>query len=598
MAVATHGERTAISASDQQVSYSALQRWSDGIANALDAPGYDAGQPVLIFLSRPVDVIAAMIGCLKAGLIFAPIDPEQALARLRKQVSVASPGIVIHDDTTRPLLHGLGLQGARELSIASIDVAGSHTRATNSRDPDSAAYLYFTSGSTGEPKGILGRFKSIGHFVNWEIKALALDSTVRVSQLTTPSFDAILRDIFTPLTVGGTVCIPPRRTLVADGAALARWLDDQSVTLLHTVPSALRILLRSLETQNGSRPGALKHVCVAGEPLLPIDVARFFKFFGSEVELVNLYGPSETTMIKLFHRVRHEDADRASVPIGKPIDGARVVVLDARQRPVGTGMIGEIYIRTPYRTLGYFRRPDLTNEVFVPNPMSDDPDDIVYRSGDLGRMLENGDVEFAGRRDRQVKINGVRIEIAEVENVIREHPSITDVAIVERQGLSGGTELVAYVVMTPPVSHDELRNLILERAHPGMVPSYFVSAESLPRSATGKLNYAELPQPEIAADDGPHVAPETPLEQAVAEIWTDLLQIDAPSIDAHFFRVGGHSLLAMQVLSRIEAAFSVNVPLRDFLINPTIRGLAEHIAAEMLAANETDDYVKSLLEST
>jgi len=170
--------------------------------------------------------------------------------------------------------------------------------------------------------------------------------------------------------------------------------------------------------------------------------------------------------------------------------------------------------------------------------LSDDVNDIVYRTGDLGRMMETGEIEFAGRRDRQVKINGVRIELAEVESLFREHPGVQDVAIVDRQGISGSSELIAYMVLQPKIATDELRRFLLDRAQPGMLPSHFVLADSLPRTASGKLNYAELPEPDIAADDSPFVAPQTPLEQAVAAIWTDLLQIDTLSIDAHFFRVG------------------------------------------------------------
>lgn len=598
-AVAAHGERAAVETVDRQVSYSQLDRWTDRIAASLQQAVGGSDRPVVIFLEQPLVAIAAILAGMKAGVVIAPLDPEQPVQRLRKLVATADPCVILCDAATAAAVPGLEAREARLLSVEPLEEGAAEVQPFNhaTRDPDSPAYIFFTSGSTGEPKGILGRYKAIGQFANWECKALGLNDSVRVSQLTIPSFDAVLRDLFTPWAVGGVICLPPKRNIIADAAGLAQWLTNARVTLLHTIPSTLRILMRGLESHSAQRPTALTQICVAGEPLLPADVARFFRLFGDGVALFNFYGPSETTMIKVCHPVQPKDSERASVPIGKPIDGARVVILDARQRPVGTGMIGEIYIRTPYRSLGYYKRPDLTAQCFVPNPLSDDVNDIVYRTGDLGRMIETGEIEFAGRRDRQVKINGVRIELAEVESLFREHPSVQDVAIVERQGITGGVELIAYLVLQPKIALEELRQFLLDRAQPGMIPSHFVLAESLPRTATGKLNYAELPEPDIAADDSPFVAPQTPLEQAVAEIWSDLLQVETLSIDAHFFRVGGHSLLAMQVLSRVEAAFSVNVSLRDFLVNPTIRGLAEMVAAEMLAASDSDDDLKSLLEA-
>ncbi|MYM91314.1 amino acid adenylation domain-containing protein [Rugamonas sp. FT82W] len=595
-----YGDRVALSGPDGELSYRQLDQWSSQLAGRMRRETRDPDRPVLILAATAVDTIVAMIAALKAGIVYAALDTGQAPKRLLRLIESTAPALVVCDAAGQAVLDQLDWPDAAP-AISAEGGAGEAPAAVadGERAADAPCYIYYTSGSTGEPKGILGRYKAIGHFANWEAQALQLDDTVRVSQLTTPSFDAMLRDVFTPLALGGTICVPPARAIIADGAALAAWLARARVSLLHTIPSTLRILMQAAEADPAFSAGALRHVCVAGEALLPVDVARFRRLFGDAVSLYNFYGPSETTMIKLFHKVEAADAERASVPIGKPIDGARAVILDAQQRRVGNGMIGEIYIRTPYRSLGYYRRPDLTEQVFVPNPLGDDPADIVYRTGDLGRVLESGEIEFAGRRDRQVKINGVRIEIAEIENIVREHPSVRDVAIIEHEGYHIGTELVAYVVAADGLAVEQLRPFILERAHAGMVPHHLIAIEQLPRTASGKLNYAELPQPDLSADEGPFVAPQSPLEQAVADIWTDLLQVDELSVNAHFFRVGGHSLLAMQVLSRVEAAFSVNIALRDFLIQPTIRSLAEEIGTALLVdASESDDMLLQSLLAT
>jgi len=362
--VAAHGDRTAVQTADREVSYAELDRWTDTIAARLQQATSGSDRPAVIFLEQPLGTIAAILGGVKAGVIIAPLDPEQPVQRLRKLVAAADPCVILHDAATAAAVAALEARDACSLSIEPLEQAGAtaDTRpfSRTARDPDSPTYIFFTSGSTGEPKGILGRYKAIGQFANWERKALGLGDGVRVSQLTNPSFDAILRDLFTPWAVGGVVCVPPSRNIIADATGFAQWLGSARVSLLHTIPSTLRILMRALESHNAQQPAALKQICVAGEPLLPADVARFSRLFGDSVALFNFYGPSETTMIKLFHEVQAKDAERASVPIGKPIDGTRVVILDARQRPVGTGMIGEIYIRTPYRSLGYYKRPDLT----------------------------------------------------------------------------------------------------------------------------------------------------------------------------------------------------------------------------------------------
>jgi amino acid adenylation domain-containing protein len=592
-----HPERIALSSSGTQITYGALDQWSDAIAAALRSRLGSTVGPVIILSSEPMQVIAAVIATMKEGQIFVPLDAQTQPARLLKAIDTADPVAILCDANGAALAKDFKLPAF----IESIDIGAPRApetllQYTDEEDPESACYIYFTSGSTGEPKGILGRLKSIAHFARWQARAFDLDESVRCTQLTTPAFDAFLRDIFTPLNIGGTVCLPPDRNLVADGERLVNWLDEASVTLMHTTPAILRILLKTLQARS-HRPRTLTRICVAGAVLLPIDVKRFFDVFGTTVELVNFYGPSETTMIKLFHRVRAEDAERASVPVGKPIDGCRVLILDNRQKPCGIGMIGEIYIRTPFKSLGYYQRPDLTSEVFVSNPVSGDLQDLVYRTGDLGRMLDDEELEFIGRRDRQIKINGIRIELGEIENTFHEHPNVRDITLVERKLDEGANELIAYIVASPEVPEDELRRAMNERLPTAMIPRHFIFLPILPRTVTGKIDYSALPDIALeVADSAEYVAPQTPVEVTLASIWRELMQIDTPSTTANFFSVGGHSLLAMQVLSRVEAAFAINLELRDFLDDPTIRGLASKIESDILTATADDDELLQLLE--
>jgi amino acid adenylation domain-containing protein len=592
-------DNIAISHPEGDLTYAALDSWSDALAADILARGDAYNLPLVVLVEDRRRAVAAIIAVLKAQAIFAPLDLRHPSNRIHAAIDVAEPVFMLCDAAGAARAAELGLDKTlRRIDIGDPRTGGAPDLArVEEEDEDAPAYIYFTSGSTGEPKGILGRLKAIGHFARWEAGAFGLDASVRCAQLTTPAFDAILRDIFTPLLVGGTICIPGARDIIADPAAFARWLDVEQVTLLHTTPSILRGLLRAL-AGGADVPRALRRVCVAGEVLPPVDAELFFDRFGDAAVLTNFYGPSETTMIKLFHEVTREDTRRHSIPIGKPISGARALVIDSRQQPCGIGMIGEIYIRTPFRSLGYYQRPDLNAERFVPNPLTQDPADIVYRTGDLGRMTEDGTLEFVGRKDRQVKIGGVRVEIADVENTLYRHHAVRDTVVVENRRPDGTAELAAYVVLSPEIPDTELRAFLGERLPADMIPAHFVAVPVLPRTVTGKVDFAALPSL-APRDTGPreYVEPATSVEIELAKIWRELMQIDTPSATANFFAVGGHSLLALQVLSRVEAAFAVNVALKDFLADPTIRGLATQIEAEVLAIENDDELLELLRDS-
>lgn len=600
--IAALPDNPAFNTPERDLTYRELGIWVAAIQQGIDAQG-PREAPVIVLASDAVCSVAAMIGLMASGRIMVPLDADQSPHRLLQIIELVKPQLVLHDDGTAALLDKVDRQQALVRLNVQRDRLQLSTASSGmtvvEREADAPCYIYFTSGSTGQPKGIVGRLKSIAHFVAWEADELQLDEGVRISQLTSPAFDAVLRDIYTPLSVGGTICFPPTRKVLGDGPSFAAWLGQANVGVMHAVPSVLRVLLQAIAADPALKPAGLRHVCVAGEVLYPSDVELFRETLGTDVSLVNLYGPSETTMVKLFHRVDMAAPARASIPVGKAMPGARAIVVDARQKPCGVGMVGEIYIRTPYRSLGYFDRPDLTAEVFVPNPLSGDAEDLVYRTGDLGRLLDTGDIEFVGRRDRQVKINGVRLELAEIEGLARQSPAVTDIAVVERQVPARSSELVAYVVLAPGADTAQVSRHMLEHGSAAMLPQHLISLPALPRTVTGKVDYGALPAVDLSdsggADGGP--APSTPLEVAVGELWQELLNSPGlPGIDARFFSLGGHSLLAMQLLSRIEASFGVSVSIREFLDSPTIRQLARLIETAFLEASIDEDLLSLMQE--
>lgn len=579
MAETTPG-RIAISSGDTRITYGELQQRADKLARLLLSGDAKKGSIVAILLDDKVDAITSMIAVLKARAVFVPFDPLLPDLRLETLVRQVAPDLFISEGNQAQRLHGfphgkvLSLDKYRRLDQLAVDnVLVSKTAEPS--EPDDCCYIYFTSGSTGRPKSIAGRLKGIDHFIRWQIQTLNIGGDDRVSQLLPLSFDGSLRDIFVPLCAGGTVCVPEHNEIVSDAKELVSWIDRESISLIHCVPTLFRAILN--EELHAARFRALRYVLLAGEALLPSDVGRWMEVFGDRVKLINLYGTSETTMAKFIYEVQPGDEKRRSIPVGKPMPGARALIVDEDGRACPPGAIGEIYIRTPYRSHGYYKQPELTAEVFIPNPFSNDPSDIVYKTGDLGRMLEDGNIELLGRKDQQVKIRGVRVELEEINSLARGFNGVKDVAVIDRKDTSGGNFLCAYLVGNGDLEVDALREYLNERLPNPMVPSAFVMMEKLPRTMSGKIDRRALPDLKDRAGRGEHVAPRTGTEQIVAEIWANILGLPKISLHDNFFELGGHSLLATQVMVRVRKTMGVELPLRALFENPSVAKLASHI---------------------
>ncbi len=576
------GDHLAVDAADHRLTYRQLVDRAGELAARLRQSGAAPGSLVAIVADRVGDVIAAMLGTLEAGCAFVPLDFGFPVATLPAVIAEVEPRFWLvgpeHEEALAELRRTLGFE-VTVLPLAPLDTRGNGVVSKGvalpadipPRDPEGLCYVYFTSGSTGRPKGIAGRLKAIDHFIRWEIEALGIGPGTRVSQFTSPAFDAFLRDAFVPLAAGGTVCVPGGREVLLDGRRLAEWIEEQRVELLHCTPSLFRSLL-ALDLDAG-RFQALRHVLLAGEPLLPTDVRRWHTVFGDRIEMINLYGPSETTMVKFFHRVRPEDGGAQFVPIGQPMPGARAIVVDDKGQVCRPNKVGEIYIRTPYRSLGYLNQPQLTGEVFIQNPWSDRPDDVVYKTGDLGRVREDGNFEILGRRDQQVKVRGVRIEVAPIEDLLRDHPAVAEAVVAARDDVQGNKFLCAYVVAKGKLEPDRLGEFLRARLPEAMIPSVFVEMEALPRTLSGKVNRQGLPDPGGLLRRE-HVAPRTPVEEELCGIFSELLAVPRIGIRDSFFALGGHSLSATLLLSRMRARLGVEVPLREVFRRPTVEEIA------------------------
>lgn len=579
---------TAISEVNGNISYENLNQYVNQIAVLLIEQGIQKGDVIGSSIDPSIDYVASMLAVLKVGAIFMPLDAETPKKRLAFVFEKTAPKQIIRNNTeladySIPVTLLPAFQANKWIAEPDIMVDG-----------NDSAYIIFTSGSTGFPKIIEGQHKGLSHFIHWEIKTFVLDGSARVSWLAPPTFDVSLRDIFVPLLSGGTLVIPD-----AEGrkktSYLTMWLAENAITLLHCVPSIFRVLTKEFKDTPNSKLPDLQKVLLAGEPIYAKDVTAWRELFGERIELVNLYGPSETTLAKAYFSIKTLPSQpQAIIPIGQAISNS-VLLIIKNHRLCASGEIGEIFIKTPFRTKGYYGDAELTATVFVQNPLHQDSEDIVYKTGDMGRYLENHVVEFLGRQDNQVKINGVRIELTEVEQAVLTHDLIEQAVVIAQDGV-----LVCYFVACEPLTNDELRDHLRQWLPSTMLPTFFVSLTEMPLNLHGKVDRKALPKPNELLYGENFQAPENEIESELVEQWQQLLGLTKIGVTHAFIDMGGDSLKAMRMIAGIYKAFNVDISLKDFFEQPTIRHLATLIAKtktdtqqNILPCAEAADYAVS-----
>lgn len=563
----------------RHITYQALNDNANHIAQNLIERGVKKDVIVAITLESSIEYIAYMIGIMKAGGILLPLDMTFPESRLRYILNKTAPEVIITEK------HGIDkLTRLQEKPCQIMTVDGELNLSVNQEkiyensipSPDDSNYIMYTSGSTGEPKAIVGCHKSLSHFIHWEIKEFGLDEQVKGTQLAPVTFDASLRDIFVPLIAGGTVCIPARKVR-ENITRLIDWMADSKITLVHCVPSLFRLITKELETRNEKLAlPALKHILMAGEAIYGRDVIRWMDLIGTRIELVNMYGPSETTMIKTCHRIKEKPVNSESmVHVGHPISNTAVLILN-KNRLCEIGEIGDIYIKTPFMSKGYYNDPEMTNKNFIQNPLHLENEDIVYKTGDLGRYLPDRQIDFIGRLDSQVKINGIRIELGEIEKALIGYDSIEQSVVIAHQNKENENILVCYYTEKKVITSEEIK-VYLEQMLPGyMIPSFYVKLDKLPLNINGKVDKNALPKPEKLIDEQiKYVPPADEMEEKLAKIWEEVLDINEVGVNSSFFEIGGHSLKALRIISRIYRELKVEVTLKNFFENATIRKLAQ-----------------------
>ena len=557
----------------EELSYADLDARANRLARHLAALGVDRSARVAIAVERSAGIVVAILGTMKAGAAYVPLDPSYPVDRLAFMLADSAAAVLIVDlrsASSLPPFAGpkvriddpaIARRSARRLAVASR--------------PDDLAYVIYTSGSTGRPKGVMVAHAPVANCILYMQERMPLVAADRLLQKTPYGFDASVWEFFWPLIVGAQLVIA-RPDGHRDPAYLVRVIRARAVTVLQAVPSLLEVFV--------SEPGveecrSLRQIYSGGEALSADLLARLLDLGAQQT--YNVYGPTEATMHASMWRASRQ-ADKA--PIGRPVGNARFYVVDALAEPTGLGVAGELWIGGEVLALGYWERADLTAERFLPDPWSGTPGARVYRTGDLVRHLPDGNLAYLGRIDHQVKLRGQRIEPGEIEAQLRRHPAVGQVVVVllgaDRGGAQGEPRLVAYVVPSQGAAPEasELRAFLAAGLPDTMVPKAFVMLDLLPTMPSGKVDLKALPAPDPAAAEI-HQGARTPTEEIVAAIWCEVLDRAAVGVAEDFFALGGHSLLATRVGARIRAAFGIELPLRALFEATTIERLARVIEA-------------------
>jgi len=566
---ATSPTATAVVDGDRELSYAELDQRAGRLAHLLLEEGAGPETVVGVALDRGIDLVIALLAVWRTGAGFVTIDPTYPAVRLQWLLKDTGAEVVLAE---HHLTEAIEATGARVVVPSRLvtAIAVRPIAPVAETDPDALAYVMYTSGSTGQPKGVAVTHAGIANRVRWAVDAQALTSADRILQKTRITFDAMVWEFFGPLVSGGTVVLAPTGS-ESDPKALLEAVTRQRITVLQVVPSVLRLLV---DESGWDATGSLRLVSCAGEPLHAELAQRLLKC--TDVELWNTYGPTECSIDVTAFRF---DAEQKTgpVPIGRPIKGMRVLVLDpVTGSPAAVGAVGELYAGGVGVARGYLNRPDLTAERFVPDPYGKNGWRL-YRTGDLVRWREDGNLEYVGRTDDQVKINGVRLEPGEIEAALTAHSNVAGAVVTTKAKADGSTQLVAYVTA---VSTDGLRNHLLDRIPETHVPSVFVAVDEFPLTPNGKVDKQALPDP-FSRADREYIAPRTTAEQLVADVWRQLLGVEQISVHDSFFELGGTSLTLTRLANQLRSTAGGEIQLRGLLRATTVEAQAKLISAVM-----------------
>jgi amino acid adenylation domain-containing protein len=549
---------------ERELSYAQLDDAAARLAVRLVAAGAGPDQPVGVLMRRSLDMVTTLLGILMSGAGYLPLDPEDPPARQAERLAAAGVRLVVADEDLRDQLPAVTVLSCAQRG----QPAGRDTAQAACAGPNDLAYLMFTSGSTGGPKGVMIPHRGIGNYLQWLRTRHPIGAGDRIIQKTPYTFDVSVSEIFWPLICGATLVVAPPG-LHRDPVGLAAFMTSQQVTHACFVPSMLDALLDAVDQV----PACVREVYCAGEALRRSTVERLTMQSAARVH--NMYGPTEASIIATAHVVPEPPAiSSAEVPIGRAVDNTQAYVLDADLNLAAPGVAGQLYLGGIGLAYGYVGQAALTAAAFVPDPYGPEPGGRLYRTGDLARWSSGGVIDFLGRADHQVKISGVRIEPAEIEAALLRHARVRAAVVVARSE-GGRARLVGYVVaQSGDLDADELRAFAATRLPALLVPASIVVLDELPLTSSGKVDRRALPVPATAGERRAHVAPRTPAEAAIAEAWQEELGSGPVGVEDDFVDAGGHSLAAMRIAIRLRQSHGLQVSPAALLLRRTVAGLA------------------------
>jgi len=559
----------ALVAGGERLSYRDLDRHANRLARRLANEGVGPGDAVGIRLDPGIDMVVSILAILKLGAAYVPLDPAYPAERLAYMVADSGVVLVVAETSARDT-RTLALDWHRgDITLISDDAVSTPV------DPTALAYIMYTSGSSGRPKGVMVHHGGVANYVLWMARTFPLTGTDRVLCKTSINFDISVWEIFLPLITGATLVVAERADNQAP-EALAALIHRENVTHAQFVPSALRGFVDAGALATCT---SLTRVFAGGEALSLRLQEQVFESFGGELH--NLYGPTEASIYSCHWACRRGEP-RRSVPIGRPIDNTQVYVLDQMMRPLPPGIVGDLYIGGAGLALGYRNQPELTDRVFVPDPFSGRFGARLFRTGDSARIVECGLIEYLGRGDRQVKVRGHRIELGDIEHNLASHPGVAHVKAMVREGVSDDMRIVAYVIPRPgPVPTDrELRGHLRHKLPEFMIPQRFMMLDELPLLPNGKIDLAALPRPRSAPEASTRPRQGTTASEAtLTAIWQELLGTDQFGLDDSFFDVGGHSLLLARLATLINERLGARVTIVELFRFPTIAAMERHLSS-------------------
>ena len=572
---------------NEKLTYDELNKRANSLARVLRQQGVKGDSIVAIMLERSIEMMVGILAVLKAGGAYLPISPEYPDERVKFMLEDSGAGILL----TKYEAYGKQLQeesqAACKVTVFDLEdktlYSGDSSNLEEISSSGNLAYVIYTSGSTGKPKGAMIEHYSVINRINWMHKKYPIGKQDVILQKTPFTFDVSVWELFWWFFAGAKVCfLEPGGE--KDPGAITEAIEKHKITTLHFVPSMLNMFLEYMEDKkNLNRISSLRQVFASGEALGTKQVQRFNRQAGLKfgTKLINLYGPTEATVdVSYYDCPSYGDIE--IVPIGKPIDNIKLYIVDRHNNLQPVGIPGELCIAGDGLARGYLNRPELTAEKFVPDPFAKEESLIgqkrMYRTGDLARWLPDGNIEYLGRLDHQVKVRGFRIELGEIEEELLKHEIIKEAVVTARKDKDGGSYLCAYLVSERELTPAELREHLTKNLPEYMVPSYFTRLERLPLSPNGKADRKALPEPEGNVNTGvEYIEPVSEAEKKLAQIWRDVLECDRVGINDNFFELGGHSLKAAALVSKIHKEFNVQISLGEIFKTPTIKGILEKI---------------------